>query len=55
MGYRVELLGISDFLPVQYTNSNKDYSNTGPIKGLYLTSTRSTVNYLNKCGTDVPY
>ena len=47
MGYRVELLGISDFLPVQYTNSSlsscldKDCSDTGPIKGLYLKNTRS--------------
>jgi len=24
MGYRVELLGISDFVPVHYTNSNCD-------------------------------
>jgi hypothetical protein len=28
MGYRVELLGLSDFLPVQYTNSNDDTDNT---------------------------
>ena len=55
MGYRVELLGISDFLPVYYICLDKDYSNTGPIKGLYLKNTRSTVKHQNKCGTDVPY
>ena len=32
MGYRVELLGISDFLHVQYTCLDKDYSDTGHIK-----------------------
>ena len=55
MGYRVELLGISDFLRVQYTCLDKDYSDTGPIKGLYLKNTRSTVKYKHKYGNDVPY
>ena len=36
MGYRVELLGISDFLPVQYIGLDKDYSDTGHIEGLYI-------------------
>jgi len=36
MEYRVELLGISEFLPIKY-------SYTGPINWLYLTNTRSTV------------
>ena len=48
MGYRLELLGILEFLPIQY-------SDTGPIKGLYLKNTRSTVKLKNMCGTDVPY
>ena len=34
MGYRVELLEIFDFLPVQYTCLDKDYSDIGPINGL---------------------
>lgn len=55
MGYRVEILGISDFLHVQYICLNKDYFDTSLIKGLYLKNTRSTVKYQNKCGTDVPY
>ena len=55
MGYRVEILGISDFLPVQYTRLDMDYSDTGPIKGLYLKNTRSTVKYKHKYGNDVPY
>ena len=55
MGYRGELLGISDFLPIQCICLYKDYSNTDPIKGLYLKNTRSTEKYQNKCGTDVPY
>ena len=48
MGYRLELLGISEFLPV-------NYSDLDPIKGLYLKNTRSTVKYKNMYGTDVPY
>ena len=48
MGYRVKLLGISEDLPVQY-------SNTCPMKGLYLKNTRSTVKYKHKYGNDVPY
>jgi hypothetical protein len=48
MGYRLELLGISEFLLEQY-------SDTSPIKGLYLKNTRSTVKYKNMYGNDVPY
>ena len=45
MGYRVELLGISDFLLVQCTCLDKDYSDTGPINGLrYDTLSYSTYN-----------
>ncbi len=54
MGYRVELFVISDFRPVRYRYGtgtvrystlilialDKDYSDIGPIKGLYLKSTR---------------
>ena len=44
MGYRVEILGISDFLQVQYTCLDKDYSDTGPIKGLrYNTAIRYSI------------
>lgn len=42
MGYRVELLGISDFLPVRYICLDKDYSDTGPIKGLCTYGTRAS-------------
>ncbi len=50
MGYRVELFGISDFLPVHtYITQilialDKDYSDIGPVKGLYLKSTRSSLD-----------
>jgi hypothetical protein len=56
MGYRVELLGISEVLPVPVQYRTVRYSDTSPInKGLKLKNTRSTVKYKHKYGNDVPY